>query len=200
MSQNRAWTQTALSGDEFANHESTACCYESISILNHPWLAICISPNSADWHYKNCMPIGWEHLEYKLKTKSEKEHPIITYLLIYLFIYLFIYVFIYSISLRWMDFKERSTLGGSLYTNWNQFRTKTINHSAIKRWITPEVLNWFQLVHIYLCFYFIHLFIHFEYISYVFFNAEWRTAMWKFFTKQNQTSINFICMKVVCCR
>ena len=146
----RARTQTAWSGDECANHEATACCYESISILNHPWLAICILPNSVDWHYKNCMPIGWEHLEFNLKTKSEKEHPIITYLLIYLCMY----VFIYSISLRWMDFKERSTLGGVLYTNWNQFRTKTINHSAIKQWITPEVLNGFQLV----CIFFMFLF------------------------------------------
>ena len=30
-----------------------------------------------------------------------------------------------------MDFKERSTLGGALYTNWNQFRTSGVIHRFI---------------------------------------------------------------------
>ena len=73
-----------------------------------------------------------------------------------------------------MDFKESLTLGGASYTNWNPVQDLRIDSTfycdspvmlpddcgqsltirnrtvTIKRWITPEVLNEFQLLKIYI--------------------------------------------------
>ena len=42
----------------------------------------------------------------------------------------------------WMDFKERSTLGGALYTNWNQFRTSGVIHRFIATVLFRMAKDW----------------------------------------------------------